>query len=83
MKVSTRKFVQHGAVFFSGTRLCLSVKLGFVAFTFSECGSLIFVKVNLQGLFFSGARVCLSVKLVSEAGLSKSCQPERRKKLRS
>ena len=58
-------------------------KLGFVAFTFSECGSLIFVKVNLQGLFFSGARVCLSVKLVSEAGLSKSCQPKRRKKLRS
>ena len=65
--------------------MCLFVKLGFVAFTFSECGSLIFVKVNLdlQELFFSGARVCLSVKLVSEAGLSKSCQPERRKKLRS
>ena len=46
-------------LFFSGTRVCLSVKLGFVAFTFSECGSLIFVKVNLQGLFFSGARVCV------------------------
>ena len=43
--------------------MCLCVKLGFVAFTFSECGSLILVKVNLQELFFSGARVCLSVKL--------------------
>ena len=89
VKVSTRKFVQGylrvvtWGYFFWNACVCLSVKLGFVAFTFSECGSLIFVKVNLQGLFFSGARVCLSVKLVSEAGLSKSCQPKRRKKLRS
>ena len=72
-----------GLFFFWNACVCLSVMLGFVAFTFSECVFLIFVKVNLQGLFFSGARVCLSVKLVSEAGLSKSCQPKRRKKLRS
>ena len=66
LKVSTRKLVQGnlrgvtwGCFFWNACGVCLSVKLGIVAFTFSECGSLIFVKVNLQGLFFSGARVCV------------------------